>query len=402
MEMQLFAALAARAGGGCRIAAVGEGAAALCAAFARQTGASQGAGEGGGQAAAVLRTESGAVTLAAYAACPQGDAFDAAVLVPPCADVDGSACAAVQGAGKPFVCFAGGGGEQSGAEAAARLAEECGVPLVSCGAEDLSALWEALLFAFPPASVEIGLPAWMSVLPAENEAVAPLLQKVRDAAPSLVRLSDCARLQEVFADDDVYCEDCSTDPATGRAVLRMAAREGVFYRMLGRACGAEIPDDLHLMAYVSSLKEAKRFHDKFAAAFAAADADGYGLAAPAEEDMRLQPPEIVRRGGRCGVRLKADAPSYHVLKIDVHSELTPVTGESARSEEIARGMAESYEKDAEGLWNTDMFGRTFKEMAQSALHEKLANMPAEARSKLRRAVGRIVNEGKGGVICILL
>ena len=118
--------------------------------------------------------------------------------------------------------------------------------------------------------------------------------------------------------------------------------------------------------------------------------------------MALQAPELFRKNGRCGVRLKADAPSYHVLKIDVHSELTPVTGEAARSEEIAKGMIESYEKDAEALWNTDMFGRTFKEMALSGLCEKLTNMPDEARSKLRRAVMRIVNEGKGGVICILL
>ena len=90
------------------------------------------------------------------------------------------------------------------------------------------------------------------------------------------------------------------------------------------------------------------------------------------------------------------------MKIDVHSEITPVTGDAARSEEIAKGMVESYEQDAQQLWNTDMFGRTFKEMAEDGLREKLSNMPDEARSKLRRAVGRIVNEGKGGVICILL
>ena len=412
MENEMFAAFAARAGGGCDVAVVGAakcGKTSLIEAFAGQSGAALQSGE---RALATVRPEGGAH----FSLC-EGDAsaYAAAVLLV----ADGSfgegheageerECAArLRASGRPFVIVVNTARPDS-AECLALaqgLSETYGVPAYPCncaGNGDLSEALGGLLLSFPPLAMEIEIPAWMSVLPAESETVAPILQKVREAAPSVRRLSDCARLQEAFAEGDVYCESCETDPASGRAVLRLAAREGVFYRMMSRECGEDVSDDLHLMAYVASLKEAKRFYEKFRGAFAAAETNGYGVVGPAAEDMALQAPELFRKNGRCGVRLKADAPSYHVLKIDVHSELTPVTGEAARSEEIARGMIESYEKDAEALWNTDMFGRTFKEMALSGLCEKLTNMPDEARSKLRRAVMRIVNEGKGGVICILL
>ena len=171
---------------------------------------------------------------------------------------------------------------------------------------------------------------------------------------------------------------------------------------MSEECGADIGDDLRLMAYVRSMKEAKRFYDKFKGALEAAEESGYGIVCPKEDDMALQPPELVRRGARCGVKLKADAASYHIIRVDLHSEVSPVSGESARSEEMAKNIMDSYERDPVALWNTDMFGRTFKDMVRGGLDEKLGNMPEDARGKLRKAVTRIVNEGKGGVICILL
>lgn len=155
------------------------------------------------------------------------------------------------------------------------------------------------------------------------------------------------------------------------------------------------------MAYVSGLRDAKTFYERFKNAVAAADAVGYGIAAPAENDVELAAPELFRRGTRCGVRLKADAPAYHVIKVEVHSEVTPVSGEGERGEQLAKGVLESYERDPETLWNTDMFGKTFREMVQEGLREK-QGVPEEVRTKLRRALTRIVNEGKGGVVCILL
>ena len=267
---------------------------------------------------------------------------------------------------------------------------------------DVPALEEAILFSMPVTALEIDLPDWMRVLPAESKIIASILEKVRAVSPKICCARDCSILENAFAEGDVYCEASETDPVHGSAHYTLAAKDGMFYSVLSEECGAEIADDLRLMAYIRSVREAKKFYDKFRGALAAAEESGYGVVFPKDEDMVLQPPELVQKGGRTGVRLKGDAASYHLIKIDVHSEVCPVSGESARSEEIARGILESYERDPEALWNTDMFGKTFKDMVRGGLDEKAANMPEDARGKLRKAVTRIVNEGKGGVICILL
>ncbi len=268
------------------------------------------------------------------------------------------------------------------------------------GTVDCAALWEGILFSFPAAGLEIRLPEWMSVLPEESKIIADIMAKVREIAPKICRVKDCSLLETAFAEGDVYCESCETDVNSGVARYSIAAQDGMFYKVLSEECGADITDDLRLMAYVRSLREAKRFYGKFQGALRAADELGYGIVIPSEEDLALQPPELVRRGVKCGVKLKADACSYHIIKVDVHGEVFPVTGDAARSEEIAKGIVDSYEKDPEALWNTDMFGKSFKDMIRENLNEK--TMPEEARGKLRKAVTRIVNEGKGGVLCILL
>ena len=279
----------------------------------------------------------------------------------------------------------------------------CAALCADCAREaDYSAVEEGLLFSLPVAALEIDLPEWMCVLPAESKIIAEILEKVRAVSPKICCARDCSLMESAFAEGNVYCEASEVNPVSGCAHYSFAAREGMFYSVLSEECGAEITDDLRLMAYVRSMRDAKKFYDKFRGALASAEENGYGVVYPKEEDMVLQPPELVQRGGRTSVRLKADASSYHLIKIDVHSEVCPVSGESARSEEIARGIVDSYEKDPEALWNTDMFGKTFKDMVRGGLDEKLGNMPEDARGKLRKAVTRIVNEGKGGVICILL
>lgn len=287
----------------------------------------------------------------------------------------------------------------------AALREKYGAAVyaVNCAqTADFLPVLEGLLFSFPVTGLDIDLPDWLRVLPAESKIVSEILAKVREVAPEICKMSDCGLLETAFADGNVYCESSETDPATGRAHYTFAAKEGMFYSVLSEECGADISDDLKLMAYVRSMKESKGFYDKFKNAFASAEEEGYGIVYPTDADMILQPPELFRRGTRCGVKLKADAVSYHVVKVEVHSEVSPVSGEAARSEEIAKGIVDGYEKDPEALWNTDMFGKTFKDMVREGLDDKLGNMPDDARVKLRKAVTRIVNEGKGGVICILL
>lgn len=283
---------------------------------------------------------------------------------------------------------------------AAALEKKYALAAVACGTDevDAPALFSALLLSFPLTRLEIFLPAWMQALPQESKAAEAILAKVREAAAKMRAFGDLHLLSEAFEGEDVYCLSFEGDAACGSAVFRFAAKEGVFYRTLSQECGEEIGSDLQLLAYIRSLARAKRFYDGCAAAFAAADECGYGVTPPAQ--LTLRAPETVRRGGKCGVRLCADAAQYHIIRVCVRSDISPYTGEGERGEEFARSMAERYRQDPDGLWDTDMFGKSFRQMAQEEMQRK--TMPPEARGKLQRAVERIVNEGRGGVLCILL
>lgn len=156
------------------------------------------------------------------------------------------------------------------------------------------------------------------------------------------------------------------------------------------------------MRYVKSLKEAKSCYEKFKNALAAAEETGYGVVNPAEGDLVLDAPDMVRQGRGCGIRLKGNAASYHIMKIEVRSEVNPVLGTAMGSEELVKGMLDKYDSDPESLWSTDLFGKTFRDMVREGLNAKVVAMPEDAKRKMRRTVTRIVNEGRGGVICILL
>ena len=405
MEKQIYRDIAARAGGGCKVAVVGPPACGRHTA-ARALAESSGAEYG----------EDGSFSLQEGVSVAVGDAdalagADAAVLVTAdgsfgglsraeIAAAEGEIAAKLAAAGVPFVALVNSADPASdGCRAVLAAWGERALAANAAEGLDADEVFSCLLLSFPPVRMDLFLPDWLAALPEDSKPAADILVRVRAAAPSIRTLRGCAALADAFADGDLYCESCETDAETGRAVCRFAAKEGAFYRALSEECGEEIADDLRLMAYVRSLREAKRFYEKFGKAFAAAQTSGYAVVQP-EGEAQLLPPELLRRGAKCGVRLRADAPSYHVVRVDVHSDVSPVTGEGEQGERLARNMLDCYERDADAFWNTDLFGRTFRDMVCDGLREK--TVPLDARDKLRRALVRIVNEGMGGVLCILL
>lgn len=405
MLEEILRSLAARTGGRCRIAVAAasqSGAQAFLTALARSCGGEAEEGgmraplPGGGELTAFLGEGEceAAVLVTADASCgvPREEI----------AAEEEKLAARLSARGVPAVlalCSRFHASDECAALAAA-LEKKYALAAVACGTDevDAPALFSALLLSFPLTRLEIFLPAWMQALPQESKAAEAILAKVREAAAKMRAFGDLHILSEAFEGEDVYCLSFEGDAACGSAVFRFAAKEGVFYRTLSQECGEEIGSDLQLLAYIRSLARAKRFYDGCAAAFAAADECGYGVTQPAQ--LSLRAPETVRRGGKCGVRLCADAAQYHVIRVCVRSDISPYTGEGERGEEFARSMAERYRQDPDGLWDTDMFGKSFRQMAQEEMQRK--TMPPEARGKLQRAVERIVNEGRGGVLCILL
>ena len=289
------------------------------------------------------------------------------------------------------------------------LEEKYGAPVIAVNcetitAEGIGAVLERILYEFPVLSVDVDLPDWMRVLDADSALISEVIDGVRAVAPRIEKMSDCALLDTMFSESERLLPPTSLtiDAATGRATCRVEAKEGTFLKVLGEQCGEDLTDDFALMSYVTTLAEAKRVYGRLGQAFRDAQEFGYGIVPPATDEMSLSEPTLVRKSGRVGVNLHADAPSYHIIRVDVSGEVRPALGNEEQSEAFVKQITESLETEPERAWGTNMFGRTLREMLGEELYVKNRSMRENVQRKMRKTVTRIVNEGKGGVICILL
>ncbi len=311
--------------------------------------------------------------------------------------------------GKPYVIVLNCRAPAEAEELRAALEEKYGAPVLALNAEEadarsLAKVLERVLYEFPVTAVDIDLPAWMRVLDADSPLITEVLDGIRAVAPKICKMSDCALLDTLYSESARLTPPASTelDAATGHAKCRIEAREGAFYEVLGEQCGEPIEDDLALMRYCSRLASAKKLYERVGQAFEDAREYGYGIVPPEADEMNLAEPTLVKRSGRVDVNLKADAPSYHVIRVDVSGEVHPAVGNEEQSNAFVKQLSENMEQEPERAWGTNMFGRTLKEMLGEELTVKNRAMGEGVQRKMRRTVTRIVNEGKGGVICILL
>lgn len=313
--------------------------------------------------------------------------------------------------GKPFVMVLNSARPDSAPaqQLAAELSEkyDCAVVAVNCERAEkgeLEGILRAVLFEFPVTGVEVDIPEWMKVMPPESSAIAELVEGVRTACEGISVMRQCSAFDDMFAHSDIWQSgaDVSLSPATGVVTLGVALREGVFFRMLSETAGEEIADECALMQYVASASRAKRGYDKVKDALECARVTGYGIVRPDDDDLTLEAPKLVRQGANVGIKLRATAPSYHVVKVDVSGEVSPIMGLASQSEEMVNGIMNGFETDPQATWNTSLFGKSLKSMVKEGLDGKVTCIQEDTRNKMRRAITRIVNEGKGGVICILL
>ncbi len=263
---------------------------------------------------------------------------------------------------------------------------------------------KAVLFEFPVLSFDVNMPDWMRFLPPDSKAVVELLDRVRSVAPQICRMKDCNAFDSLMLGCEYWKEEAAINLnlSEGRAEITACAKDGIFYDMLSEIAGDSIGDECSLMRYVRGTAEAKHSYDKIKDAFECARVNGYGIVQPDDSDMSLDQPKVVRQGGSVGIKLRATAPSYHIVKIDVTGEVSPIMGSAAQSEGIVQGMMTGFENNPEGMWDTNVFGKSLRGMVKEGLAGKVSGMHDETKAKMRRAITRIINEGKGGVICILL
>ena len=270
--------------------------------------------------------------------------------------------------------------------------------------EDIQHVLESILMEFPLREAHLATPAWLGALDSDHWLVQHVLEGVRSAGKTARRMRENDVFAEAFAASE-YAEEVDLQrmyPGEGRMDFSLPLKEGLFNRVLGEECGTEIRGDAHLLSLMKELVSAKAEYDHVAEALRAVRETGYGLVTPAMAEMALEEPEIVKQGGQFGVKLKAHAPSLHMIRVDIETEVTPVVGTEKQSEELVRYLLDEFETDPQKIWSTNFFGKSLNDMVREGLNNKLLRMPADAQQKVQETLSKIINEGDGGMICILL
>ena len=270
--------------------------------------------------------------------------------------------------------------------------------------DDIQHVLESVLLEFPLREAHLTVPTWLGALDTDHWLVSHVLDGVREAGKSPRKMRETDVYADAFAASE-YAGDVRTlqaYPGEGRIDFALPLRDGLFNRVLGEECGREIRGDAHLLSLMKELVSAKAEYDHIAEALHAVRETGYGLVTPTMAEMTLQEPEIVRQGSQFGVKLKAHAPSLHMIRVDIETEVTPVVGTEKQSEELVRYLMDEFENDPQQIWSTNFFGKSLHDMVREGLSNKLLRMPDDAREKVQETLTRIINDGDGGMICILL
>ena len=265
-------------------------------------------------------------------------------------------------------------------------------------------LIRGVLCEFPVRELDLYLPPWVDALPFEHPIKSELYAAVRSGAAGLQRIRDVRPCVEMMGKCDTISRVAVTsmDLGTGVAQAELELPRGLFYDTLSEQSGFQVRDDGDLMTLLSGLAEMKGSYDKVAEALEQVRETGYGIVMPDVNELSLEEPEIVKQGGHYGVRLKASAPSIHMIRADIQTEVSPIMGTEKQSEEMIRYLLQEFEGDTSKIWQSNIFGKSFHDLVGEDLNTKLKRMPEDARSKLRETLQRIINEGSGGLICIIL
>ena len=284
---------------------------------------------------------------------------------------------------------------------------EAPVALVNCmelNEDDIRQIFAMLLGEFPITELTFTLPLWTRSLPASHWLRASVTAAVLAFSDRITRMGDLENAL-LLAGGDENIEKWELIEAaadTGRAEIAVTPKGDLYYRIASELSGLSIKDNAALLPLLCELAETKRAYDRVAEALRDVEEKGYGIVMPTTSELSLCEPQLVRRSGGYGVKLRATAKSIHMIRADIETEISPMVGSEAQSEELVRSLLSGFEENPVELWQTNMFGKSLYELVSEGLNEKLSHIPEDSRTRLSETLGRIVNEGSNGLICILL
>ena len=326
-------------------------------------------------------------------------------------EAEGRVIRELQEIGKPFLVLLNAAEPESErVQAMARdIASRYGVTClpVNCLTLDDAAVGQilkAILYEFPLCELDLFIPPWVEALSDDHPIKSGLYQAIRENTSALHCIREVQGAIGAIGD----CENVSSaritsiQLGTGVAAAELQLPRTLFYQTLSEQSGFDVKDDGDLLSLLTELSAVKAEYDKVAQAVADARESGYGIVVPTVDELNLEEPEIMKQGGRYGVRLKASAPSLHIIRADIETTVSPIVGNEKQSEDMVNYLLQEFEGDTTKIWQSNIFGRSFHEIVNEDLQAKLKHMPDDARLKLRQTLERIINEGTGGLICIIL
>ena len=270
--------------------------------------------------------------------------------------------------------------------------------------EDINNIFGKILYEFPIERININFPIWIDGLDNDNELRKELFKEIKDAFKDVSTIKTINESVARISKTDIIVKTTidKVDLGTGTVTIEISLNNMLFYKVLTEMTGIQMNNEADLFATIDNLSKVKKEYDKVSMALQEVKQKGYGIVMPSMEELILDEPEIVKQGSRFGVKLKARAPSIHMIRADIETEVSPIVGSEKQSEELVNYLLSEFENDPTKIWESNIFGKNLHELVNEGLQNKLYRMPEDAQGKLQETLERIVNEGSGGLICIIL
>ncbi|MCI1943848.1 stage IV sporulation protein A [Clostridium luticellarii] len=270
--------------------------------------------------------------------------------------------------------------------------------------EDITNVFQKILKEFPIKEINIDMPEWIEKMEPSHWLKLDFINLIKEMCQSVYKIRDIVKSVEGFGDVEFVGDSQvkEINMGEGTATINLNPKKDLYYKILGEICGKEIQGENDLLNIVKEMNSAKVEYDKISRALKDVRETGYGLVAPQLSEMKLEEPQIVKQGNKFGVKLKASAPSLHFIRADIETEISPIMGTERESEEMVKSLLEQFESDPSKIWQSNMFGKSLEILVKEGLQNKLYKMPEDIQIKIQKTLQKIINEGNGGLICIIL
>ena len=270
--------------------------------------------------------------------------------------------------------------------------------------DDINNMFSKVLYEFPVEQICIKFPRWIDGLDCDHPLKAELYEEIKNAFTDVNVLKDVSSCVDNIKQTEIISRSSIADIqlGSGNVNVEITLKEELFYQILSQITNVDVTNEGDLFSIISDLSKTKKKFDRIAYALEEVEAKGYGIVTPCIDDLELEEPEMIKQGSRFGVKLKAKAPSIHLIKTCVETEVSPIVGSEKQSEELVNYLLSEFDSNPKEIWKSNIFGKSLHELVNEGLQTKLSKMPEDAQMKLQETLERIVNEGSGGLICIIL